>query len=278
MHVSGQKEENSGSHFFPVLVGGVKVPEVGVSSLLSLFFFFGVSVYLLLDVTAGAEVYIPHTCRGTCSFVFEWNGAGYVLGSAGMVEALPAFPSLSSCCLLPFPFPPLIPTPICFFHASPFLSPCSLLSSPLHLCLLPPSLPSFLPCSLWHTELRWHASLHCDWLPARRWVSQAAQRQGSWSRRPTMHHSTPHTLLLLHPTIPSSFPSTASHIQPQPSSLSLPPCFSSSSHTQSIAGQFMVSCEKPIIPNFGQITQNSNTLHSMSVVCPGKTRSSRTLH
>lgn len=35
-------------------------------------FSFCVSVYLLLDVTAGAGVYIPHACRGTCGFLKEW--------------------------------------------------------------------------------------------------------------------------------------------------------------------------------------------------------------
>lgn len=90
--------------------------------------------------------------------------------------------------------------------SSPSLS-CLLLSTQsLHL-LLPSAPPlifhSFsllpLPSPLHSDTLNWSATTtrRCDRLPARRWLSQAAQRHGSWSCRPMMHHSALLMLLLL---------------------------------------------------------------------------------
>ena len=88
----------------------------------------------------------------------------------------------------------------------PSLSHLLLSSQSPHLLL--PSAPPLLfhsfgglplPSLLHSDTLNWSATTtrRCDWLPARRWVSQAAERHGSWSCRPIMHHSTPIMLLLL---------------------------------------------------------------------------------
>lgn len=85
------------------------------------------------------------------------------------------------------------------------LLPPFLLSSQSSHLLLPSAPPlifhssRLLPPPLHADTLNWSATTTrcCDWLPPRRWVSQAAQQHGSWSCRPLMHHSTPLMLLLL---------------------------------------------------------------------------------
>lgn len=76
--------------------------------------------------------------------------------------------------------------PICYFLLLPPSSSIHLVCSPL-------------PSPFHADTLNWSATTTrcCDWLPPRRWVSQAAQQHGSWSCRPLMHHSTPLMLLLL---------------------------------------------------------------------------------
>lgn len=106
--------------------------------------------------------------------------------------------------------------------ASPSLSHLLLSSQSPHLLL--PSAPSLifhsfrllpLPSPLHSDTLNWSATTtqHCDWLPGRRWLSQAAQRHGSWSCRPIMHHSALlMPLLLLQQPQPSSLCSCLSAI------------------------------------------------------------------
>lgn len=129
------------------------------------------SVFPVLHVWKKGESGVNISRFWTCNWPTELEGR-----TEALLYGLGASPSLP---------PSRHPNPpICYFLLLP---PLIFHSS----CLLPPPL---------HVDtLNWSATTTrcCDWLPPRRWVSQAAQQHGSWCCWPLMHNSTPLMLLLL---------------------------------------------------------------------------------